>query len=839
MSLSTATCDLCGLSLTQGRFRLPAPNGHLSFCCPGCSMVYSMLLEAADAPDPNRFRETDLFQSCVAAGVIPTSEAAQARLIPPSPAPRTVIPGEAPRQPGDGEVQGIDLLLEVAGMWCPACAWIIAETLRRQAGVQRAVCRFATDSVALTYNPVETSPEVLAAVLARLGYSASRPGEESRATDRRRAFIRFFISAFLSMNVMMFSFALYSGFFIELTAEGIANIAAPMAVMASVVFLYGGWPIHRRAWSGLRARAAGMETLISMGSGSAYLYSLYQWQQGSIHLYFDSASMLITLVLLGKLIEGRAKARVQKALTSLFDLAPRKVRLCTAKTPRGRFVSADSLRPGDRFRVAVGEQIAADGRVITGGGDIDEAALTGEARPVGKRPGDEVRGGGRLVSGEIEVRATATCEESLLGQMLAVVARSLDSRTAAEGRTDRLLRIFAPLVAALAAATFAACVLAGLPVGQSLLRAITVLVISCPCALGIAIPLARVAGLALASGQGILVRDFAAFEKAVAVDTVVFDKTGTLTSGSWRLERVELGGELDEAAAIALAAGLEQKDGEGAVSDHPVAGALLSQAVDRGLIPLTVSHRQVGRSGISATWMGRPVRIGNRAFCGLDRSPEGPRNDSPVFLTIDAVPAATFYFADPLRPGAAETVETLSRAGRALHLVTGDDGGPAHRLAGELGFAHWRAELSPLDKSAYIQDLRLAGGQVAMVGDGVNDAAALGAADLGVALYAGHPLGHEVSDITLMAGDPRQLLHFNRLAAVVQRKIRQNLGWSLAYNLISIPVAMSGWLTPLVAVCAMLASSLSVTLNTYALVRHRFERGPDDAEDVDAAVYDR
>jgi heavy metal translocating P-type ATPase len=803
-------------------------------------MVYSMLQEAADAPDPERFRETDLFRRCAAAGVIPTTVADQARLgrtarfDSGAVVPETVASGEGPPQPGADNAQGIDLELEVAGMWCPACAWVIAETLRRQAGVRRAICRFATDRVTLNYNPVETSPDTLMAAVARLGYSASPPGEEIQSQARRRAFIRFFICAFLSMNVMMFSLALYAGFFIDLTPRGIANIAGPIAVMASVVFLYGGWPIHRKAWSGLRAGAAGMEALISMGAGSAYLYSLYRWQQGSIHLYFDSASMLITLVLLGKLIESHAKSRVQKALTSLFDLAPRKVRLCTTELPRGRFMDADSLRPGDLFRVAVGERIVADGEVSAGKGEIDEAALTGEARPLRRRPGDKVRGGGRLVNGELEVRATTTCADSLLGQMLAVVASSLDSRTPTEGRTDRLLKFFVPLVTALAAATFTTGVLIGLPVTQALLRAITVLVISCPCALGIAIPLARVAGLALASGHGILVRDFSAFEKAVGIDTVVFDKTGTLTTGRWHLERVTLGGELAEDAAIALAAGLEKGDPEGEIDDHPVARELVRQALARDLTPLTVTDRRAWPNGISATWEGRSVRIGSRRFCGLEASQARSHDDSRVFLTLDDAEAAIFYFADPPRPGAAATLESLNRAGCALHLITGDEIGPARRLAERLGLTRWQAELSPLDKSAYIKDLRLAGGQVAMVGDGVNDAAALDAAELGVALYAGHPLGHEVSDITLMAGEPRQLLTFNHLAALVHRKIRQNLGWSLVYNLVSIPIAMGGLLSPLVAVCAMLASSLSVTLNTYALVRHRFARGLGDAWDIDA-----
>jgi heavy metal translocating P-type ATPase len=821
--MNAPECDLCGLPLTQGRFRLPAPNDTLAFCCPGCSMVYAMLLEAADATDPAHFRDSDLFRRCMAAGVIPASETEQVGLSSAaSPLPGTMVKTTPPDEP-QNTPQSLDLTLNVAGMWCPACAWVIAEALGRLPGVRHAACRFATDSVKITYDPVETGPDTLTAAISRLGYAASPPGEGAQSHDRRRAFIRFFICAFLSMNVMMLSFALYSGFFLDLSAAGVASIAGPIALMASVVFFYGGWPIHRKAWAGLRARAAGMEALITMGSGSAYGYSLYQWLQGSIHLYFDSASMLITLVLLGKLIEQHAKTRVQESLTSLFDLAPSKVRLCSTAAPQGRFVSAEQLQPGDRFRVVADEQIVADGLVAEGHAEVDEAALTGEARPRSKGPGDTLRGGARLISGELMVTATTTCEGSLLGQMLAVVHSSLDRQTVPEGRTDRLLRIFVPLIMALATATLGIGLLLELPLSNALMRAITVLVISCPCALGIAIPLARVAGLALASRQGILVRDFSAFETATTIDTVVFDKTGTLTSGRWHLESVAVYGEMDTATAIALAAGLEQEINTEAEGHHPVALEILRQTKERGLSPLPVDNRRLHPSGISGRWQGQSARIGNRAHCRLPRSTRPDQADSQVFLTLAGKLAADFSFADPLRPGSAEATLALIRAGQSLHLITGDGSGPARKIADQLGLPRWRADLSPLDKSAYINDLRQAGARVAMVGDGVNDAAALGAADLAVALYAGHPLGHEVSDITLMAGDPRQLMVFNRLAVEVNRKIRQNLGWSMVYNLVSIPIAMSGWLTPLVAVCAMLTSSLSVTLNTYGLVRRRVQ----------------
>jgi heavy metal translocating P-type ATPase len=540
--------------------------------------------------------------------------------------------------------------------------------------------------------------------------------------------------------------------------------------------------------------------------------------------------MLITLVLLGKLIESHAKARVQGALTSLFDLVPRKARLCSAEFPRGRFVEAAGLQPGDRFRVVAEEQIVADGQVAEGTGEVSEAALTGEARPIRVGPGDRVRGGGWLLGGELVIRTTASCADSLLGQMLAVVSRALDRRSAAETHTDRLLRIFVPLVTALAAGTLAFGLLRGWPLSEALLRAITVLVISCPCALGIAIPLARVAGMALASAEGILVRDFGAFEIAPTVDTVVFDKTGTLTTGQWQLKGVALHADLDEATTLALAAGLERRGATAEPVDHPVAREICRQAEGRGLTPLDIAERRLWPNGISGEWRGRPVRIGSRAFCDLPVAETDPGAASRVYLMLGETLAATLSFADPLRPGSRPALAALSESGCDLHLITGDEAGPARRLAAALRLTRWGAERSPLDKSAYIKDLRQAGGRVAMVGDGVNDAAALEAADLGVALYAGHPLGHEVSDITLMAGDPRQLLSFNRLAAVVNRKIRQNLGLSLVYNLVSIPVAMSGLLTPLVAVCAMLTSSLSVTLNTYRLVKHRFDGGPNEAK---------
>ncbi len=814
MSSTNDTCDLCGLPLRYGRIPLTQGDRMLHFCCQGCRQVYLMLSEAADAGDPADFRQTDLFRRCVAMGVIPGSEDDLADFTRREPEKEA-----AADLPQEGTLA---LHLTVGGMWCPACAWVIEETLLKRRGIKTVRCNFSTDRLRCEYDPIRTSPIDIQEIIAHLGYDASEPDALTADRERRRQFVRFAISAFLSMNVMMLSFALYSGFFTDLEAASVGKISWPMFLLTTVVMLYGGLPLHRRALTGIVSGRPGMEALISIGAVSAYGYSLVNLLQGSIHIYFDTACMLILLVQLGKILERRAKDRIQDDLGHYYALMPAKVRICPEVDTRGRYVAVDQLAPGDLFRVSDEEIVAADGMVIDGRGTVDESSLTGEAKPQTRGPGDRLVSGTRVIEGTFVVRSENVGRSSTLGQMLAIMDAALSRKTVVEGRTDRILRVFVPVMIGLALATTLVLLLWGASFEQAFIRGLTVMVISCPCALGLAVPLARVAGVSLAARRGILVQDFSAFDMAERIDTVVFDKTGTLTRGRWQMQAIVPMADIEEKTVLALAAGLEQG------ADHPIAVEIQRAAGQRGIAAAEVITVTSHERGVAGDWQSRTVRLGSADFSGVAdtdlASPTLPAaGDDPVvswiYLTIDNQIVARLGFGDQLKAGAAATVRSLKSDGVDIKMISGDSQATADQVGARLGIGEVRGDFRPVEKARFIEALRGKGRRVAMVGDGINDAPALASADLSVAVFAGRQLGEEAQAITLMQGDPGQMQIFRKFAIRVNRKIEQNLWGSLIYNLVSIPIAMAGWLSPLVAVVAMLLSSLSVTGNTLLLIR--------------------
>ena len=783
-------------------------------------MVYTMLLESADVQDPSRFRESDLFRQCVAAGVIPASEADLQRLH------ATTTTGPASSQPKtdsqDSEPPDtLSIDLKVDGMWCPACAWVIETALSRIKGVKLATCHFTTDRLRCHYEPARTDPEQIRQTVIHLGYPVhdADAGGTGQATFRREL-IRLVITGLFSANVMMLSWALYAGFFTDLSGDAVFKISLPIVLMASVAFIYGGGPMLRKAWFGIVHLAPGMETLVGLAAGCAYFYSLYNWFAGSIHLYFDTACMLITLVLLGKLLEQQARSRVRRDLDNFFALQPGKVRIVTDVWPSGHWVAIDQLGAGDRFAVEAEEIVPADGRVVSGRASIDESALTGEARPKTVKAGNTVKSGTRIIDGRVIAAADTIGEATVLGQMIHIMTCGLEQKSNFEARTDRMLRGFVPLIILLAVGTGLVWTSVGLSLDQALVRGVTVMVISCPCALGVAIPMARLAGVSMAGKQGILVREIEAFERAGAVDSIVFDKTGTLTHGRWEVAGVDASPGIEPSTAIGWAAGLEH------TSDHEIARAITAYAANLNIPAAGVTDIRVHSNGITGRAGNILMRIGGRGFVqdetGVASSPIGERIKTPtscIFLEVDGKQAATIYFGDTIRSTVPALIQTLKEYYKKIAIVSGDGDTVTRQVAQSVGIQTARGNLLPAAKAEYIDMLTQKGLRPAMVGDGINDAAAMARAHLSVAVHSGQALAAEVAHLTLMRGDPAQLIAVFDLSRQVNRKVVQNLWCAWVYNLIGIPIAMSGLLTPLLAATAMLLSSLTVIGNTLLLVR--------------------
>jgi heavy metal translocating P-type ATPase len=703
---------------------------------------------------------------------------------------------------------------------------LIDESLKKTPGIRQSRCNFSTDRLQVTYKPIRTSPDRIIAAIKKLGYRAAVPGETREAVERKKEFFRFAVSAFLTANVMMLSFALYSGFFTQLTANTITKLSWPAFIMAGIVLAYGGYEFYKKAWAGITKASFSMETLIIIGALSAYAYSTYNLFSASIHLYYDTASMLITLVLLGKTLERRAKGKVLADLENFFALMPTKVRICSHHFPDGRYAAMDQLTEGDIFRVTETELIPADGRILTGNGAVEESSLTGEPVPITKKPGDFIRSGARVQQGSFKIKAAKVGNDSTLGQMMQIIEKTLLTKMPIEGKTDVILQWFVPVILVLAAATGVVCRFIGLSLETSILRAVTVMVISCPCALGIAIPLARVAGISIAGKKGILVRDFNAFEMARRITAVIFDKTGTVTRGNWTLQEIIAFAPFDEDRAFEMAAGLEKS------SNHFIGREIMRQAQRKNIQPAAVDDIRTEENGIVGHFDGNMIKIGSADFLHetlsdfellsgsghLQREPKY----SYVFMSSADRPVAIFVFGDTIRNGTRATVDKLLNRGFQVAMVSGDGNETTRAIAKDVGIQDAYGGRMPNDKVTIVKTLQDQNHAVAMVGDGINDAPALVQADLSLAVHSGANLGEEVADVTLMRAEPEQLIDFLRFAGAVNKKINQNLIFTFAYNVISIPMAMSGLLTPLVAVSAMLLSSISVIGNTLMLVRkHR------------------
>jgi heavy metal translocating P-type ATPase len=836
-------CDLCGLHVGRHPFTRNFATGEQTFCCLGCLNVYAILLESGALAAGQDVRATELFKRSQALGLI--SNGAPAADNPPPFAP----PPDAPLQ---------ETLLQVNGMWCSACAWLIEHALHQERGVVNVEAFFASDLVKVRYSPQYLPPDRLAKRIEQLGYQASEYTGDQEAVHaaRRDLLLRLGLAGFLGMNIMTLSMALYVGYFQAISDSVRQFLPFLLWALATPVIFYSGKPIMRAAWRGLINRTVRMETLLALGILAAYVYSIAQAFLGlrgqQVHIYFDTATTIVTLVLVGKFIERNAKERATRAISMLYRLMPKKVRLWAAGSER--FVTVEALASGDEFLVKAGERIPADGVVSEGASHADEALLTGEATPVLKEPGSAVVAGSVNLGNVLRIRATRVGNDTTLANIIKLVEQALSSRSSLERTVDRVSRIFVPSVIGLALLTLAVCWLGGFTTpGEALMRAITVLVIACPCALGMATPLAVTAAIGAASRLGMLVSDSRVLETIRRVDTVVFDKTGTITEGNFALLDYEL-------TATDLSAGInapfasigtrkpvinpQQATAEQFLSlhlpllaslerysEHPLGQALQKHAEQQGVVYYDARGIEIHKGrGLTGNVAGHQVFIGNRRLAVSATHALPPASEvraqsweaegkTVAFYGWDGCVRGVLAFGDRIKPEAAEVVRELQQRGVKVMLVSGDAPQTTRWIADAIHADEHLAEALPDDKVRVIAELQHAGKVVAMIGDGINDAPALAQADLSIAMGSGTDIAMRAASVVLMGNALTKVLDVFALANQTWRIVRQNLFWAFLYNTLGISLAVTGVLNPILAAGAMLLSSLSVIGNSSRLNR--------------------
>jgi Cu+-exporting ATPase len=753
----------------------------------------------------------------VTANVNLTTELAQVEFDPDKVAPAALL--EQIKKTGFS-VPDQTLDLAISGMNCAACSTRLEKVLNRLPGVEARV-NLATEKARLRFTPGIASLDTVLGTVAKAGFSAAPITQASReeAKARKAAEYRNELRVFLIATL----------FTLPLLAQMVPMLAGAQHVewmppwlqwlLATPVQFWAGKRFYTGAWNSLRGGGANMDVLVVLGTSAAYFFSVavILFDLGG-HVYFEASAAVVTLVRLGKLLEARAKSRTSGAIEKLIGLQPRTA--WVERNSEAVEVETARLRIGDIVRIRAGERVPVDGQVVDGTSSLDESLLTGESLPVAKQAGDRVHTGAQNLDGLLRVQAESVGALTQLMEIVRLTEAAQGSKAPIQKLADQISGIFVPAVIVIATLTFIGWWLATGDFTQSLIPAVAVLVIACPCALGLATPTAVMVGLGRGAQMGILVRSAEALERAEKLSLLALDKTGTLTEGRMALVALQPATGGDENELLRLAAALEQG------STHPLAIAVLEAAKARGIAyPKVEGFENIGGQGVTGTVEGRVLRLGTAEWMQTEIGPESAQHGAAtwvVFADADTT-LGRLAFADRLRPTSQSAVARLHKLGIECVMLTGDHPDAAKAIAEQAGIKDWRARVKPQDKAAAVSALKAEGRVVGMAGDGVNDAPALASADVSFGMASGSDIALEAADVTLMRSDLNSVADAVELARAVMRKIRQNLFLAFFYNVLALPLAAAGLLNPVIAGAAMALSSVSVVSNALLLKRWRPE----------------
>jgi len=737
-------------------------------------------------------------------------------------------------RPVEDEIE-TDIILD--GIRCASCIWLNEKVLARTKGITHARVNYATHRARIRWKPQEIDIGTILDRIRSIGYTPKpylpAEFEDGQIKQGRDLLIRFGTAAFLSMQLMLFSIALYAGYFQGIDERTKFLFHGISLVLTTPVLFYSGWPIISGSLQSLKNMTFNMDVLIAAGSLSAYGYSIYQMATGG-EVYFDTAAMIVTLILLGRYIEAGARKKATETISGLMQLSPRVARKLTiAKEQQGddsllhiavrQTVPITSIVPGELLEVIPGEKIPVDGIIITGTSDVDESMLTGESRPASKTTGTQVFGGTLNLYGSFVFRVTSVGKNTMISRIIQVVEDAQTRRAPIQAVADRVVGYFVPAVLIVSGLTFTGWVLNGVPTSQAVMNAVSVLVIACPCALGLATPLAILIGTSFGASRGILIKGGDVIEKTASIDTVVLDKTGTITEGKPVLTG-SYGIGMTDSEVLRVALSLER------CSEHSLGKAIVTAG--QMIEPYEVSEFSiVPGNGVRGIIKNKQAFLGKREYIeqeSVNRSIDSILNKEQfesitaeekagatvMYASWDKKLSGVFIVADRVRTEAAEAVMMLKQAGLMVAMVTGDTAQSAQAVAQKVSIESVKSRTSPLDKAAEISRMEDAGKHVLMVGDGINDAPALVLATVGVAMGRATDIALESADMVIMRPDLRLAADAIALSRKTFTIIRQNIFWAFFYNMIVIPLAVAGVMHPVMAAGAMVFSSLTVVGNS-------------------------